>query len=413
MIKMMEFKKHILDNGLAVIGEVNKFAKSAAVGFFVKTGSRDETKQLSGVSHFLEHMLFKGTDKLGTLEVNEAFDRLGAQYNASTGEENTIYYAAVLPEYLPDVMQLWAELMRPALRDDDFNMEKNVIKEEIAMYEDTPSFEVIDKGRSLHFESHPCGNSVLGTRESIDALAVKQMHDYFTSRYPPNNMTIALAGNFDWNRMSEITARHCDTWPRRDGVQRQTTDYTGSFKTERMEKKNLNREHVCLVSPAVPMQDARRFAAHLLAEIIGDSVGSRYFWALVDKALAETATMQCEPMDGTGAFYSYIQCSSENLHKVFETLKTIFDDLEANGITQAELAAARNKTLSTMVLKNELPMGRLVSLGFDWVYLGQYRSVEQDVADVKAVTVDDVNSLIRQLNPGRFTKFTLGPAHTH
>jgi len=138
----MEFKKYVLDNGLAVIGEMNKFAKSAAVGFFVRTGARDETKHISGVSHFLEHMLFKGTEKLGPLEVNKAFDRIGAQFNAFTSEENTVYFAAVLPEYLPEVTQLWAHLMRPALRDDDFNMEKNVIKEEIAMYEDMPSFDV-------------------------------------------------------------------------------------------------------------------------------------------------------------------------------------------------------------------------------------------------------------------------------
>src|SRR4030042_1189442 len=134
----MEFKKKILANGLAVIGEVNKSAKSAAVGFFVKTGSRDETKQINGVSHFLEHMLFKGTEKLSTLEVNEAFDRTGAEFNAGTGEESTVFYAAVLPEYLVKVTKLWIELMRPALRDEDFNIEKNVIKEEIAMYEALP-----------------------------------------------------------------------------------------------------------------------------------------------------------------------------------------------------------------------------------------------------------------------------------
>ena len=141
----MEFKSEKLQNGLVVIGEVNESAKSAAVGFFVKTGARDETKRINGVSHFLEHMLFKGTEKLSALEVNEAFDRTGAQFNAFTSEENTVYYAAVLPEYLLEVTQLWAELMRPALRDDDFTIEKNVIKEEIAMYKDSPSFDAMER----------------------------------------------------------------------------------------------------------------------------------------------------------------------------------------------------------------------------------------------------------------------------
>ena len=151
----MEFKNKQLPNGLNIIGEVNKNAKSAAVGFFVKTGSRDETMDINGVSHFLEHMLFKGTDKLSAFEVNEAFDKTGAQFNAFTSEELTVFYAAVLPEYLAEVTDLWSQLMRPILRDDDFNMEKNVIKEEIAMYQDMPNFEVMDRCRSLHFEGHP------------------------------------------------------------------------------------------------------------------------------------------------------------------------------------------------------------------------------------------------------------------
>jgi predicted Zn-dependent peptidase len=404
----MEFKKHILDNGLVLVGEINTFAKSAAVGFFVKTGSRDETKKINGVSHFLEHMLFKGTEKLGPLEVNEAFDRLGAQFNAFTSEENTVYYAAVLPGYLAEVAQLWAHLMRPALRDDDFNMEKNVIKEEIAMYEDTPSYDVIDKGRSLYFDSHPCGNSVLGTRESIDALSAKQMHDYFTTRYSPDNMTVAIAGNFDWDKMVELIARHCSNW-RQKAATRKTEDYPGRMNSERLQKENLKREHICLISPAVSMQDRRRFAASLLAVIIGDNVGSRYFWALIDKAIAETATMQCESMDGTGAFYSYIRCGSENLQKVLVAVKAIFDELDTVGITDSELSAAKNKILSALVLKNEIPMGRLVSLGFNWVYLNEYRSTEQDIADVKAVGIDDVNSLIKHLKPSCFTQFILGP----
>jgi predicted Zn-dependent peptidase len=151
----MEFKTKTLENGLVLIGEVNASAKSAAVGFFVKTGSRDESEQVNGVSHFLEHMLFKGTEKLGALEVNEAFDRTGAQFNAFTSEENTVYYAAILPEYLAEVTRLWTELMRPALRDEDFEIEKNVIKEEIAMYKDSPGFDVMERCRALHFDGHP------------------------------------------------------------------------------------------------------------------------------------------------------------------------------------------------------------------------------------------------------------------
>ncbi|MHC4623981.1 MAG: M16 family metallopeptidase [Planctomycetota bacterium] len=404
----MEFKKRTLSSGLAVIGEVNKSAKSAAVGFFVKTGSRDESEQVNGVSHFLEHMLFKGTERLSALEVNEAFDRTGAQFNAFTSEENTVYYAAVLPEYLIEVTRLWIELMRPSLRDEDFNLEKNVIKEEIAMYKDLPSFDVMDRCRKLHFEGHPCGNSVLGTEQSIDGMTAEQMRDYFGRRYAPNNMVAACAGNLDWEQICSVIEASCDKWQEQD-AERELGHYEGSKKKERIEKANLVREHVCLMSAGVAAQDSRRFAASLLAVIIGDDVGSRFFWELVDKALAEAATMQFGAMDGTGAFYSYVRCSTENVSKVLDIIRGIFEELTENGVTEEELRKAKNKILSALVIKNELPMGRLIDLGFNWSYLKEYRRVEDDISAIKAVTVEEVNSLIEQLGPSDFTQLSIGP----
>lgn len=404
----MDFKKKELSNGLCVIGEVNKTAKSAAVGFFVKTGARDESLQINGVSHFLEHMLFKGTERLSAFEVNEAFDRTGAEFNAATGEEYTIFYAKVLPEYLAEITELWIELMRPALRDEDFGMEKNVIKEEIAMYQDLPSFDVMDRCRRLYFDSHPCGNSVLGSEESITNLTSKQMRDYFTNRYAPNNMVLACAGNFEWEQICSIGEKFCGQWERQEAG-RELGDYPGSKKKERVEKANLVREHICLMSPGVSAQEPRRFAAALLGVVVGDDVGSRYFWELVDKALAEAAGMQFGAMDGTGVFHSYIRCSSENVTKVLDTIKGIFSSLSKDGISEEELQKAKNKTLSALVLKNELPMGRLLDLGFNWTYLEQYLTIEDDINSIKAVTMKDVHSLIEQFDLGEFTQLSIGP----
>jgi len=398
-----------LSNGLVLIGEINESAKSAAVGFFVKTGSRDETEQINGVSHFLEHMLFKGTEKLSAFEVNEAFDRTGAQFNAFTSEENTVFYAAVLPEYLAEVTELWAELMRPALRDEDFNIEKNVIKEEIAMYKDLPSFDVMERCRTLHFDGHPCGNSVLGSKESIDNLTAEQMQEYFARRYAPNNMVLACTGNFDWDQICSIAANTCAKWQKQP-VERTLEHCEGSKKKKRIEKANLAREHICLMSEGVSAKDPRRFAASLLGTIVGDNVGSRFFWELVDKALAEAATMQFGAMDGTGVFCSYIRCSSENIMKVLDTIRSVFDSLAKYGINEEELRKAKNKILSALVIKNELPMGRLVDLGFNWIYLEKYRTTEDDVSAIKGVTVDDIHSLIEQFSPGDFTQLSLGPA---
>ncbi len=404
----MEFKKKTLANGLDLVGEINRAAKSAAVGFFVKTGSRDETKQINGVSHFLEHMLFKGTEKLSAIEVNEAFDRTGAEFNAGTSWENTAYYAAVVPEYLEQVTELWIELMRPALRDEDFNLEKNVIKEEIAMYRDTPSFEVMDKCQSLYFEDHPCGNSVLGSVESIEGLTAEQMREYFTIRYAPNNMVLACAGNFEWEQICLLAEENCSRWRQQDAA-RNLEEAPRGKKKKRIEKANLVREHICLMSAGPSAQDEARYAAFLLGIIVGDSVGSRFYWELVDKALAEVAVTHYCPMDGVGVFYNGICCSPENVSAVLGIVEDIFQSLCESGIKEEELKKARNKILSNLVLENELPMGRLSSLGSNWIYLKQYRTTEDDVGAIKAVTIDDVDKLIERYKPGEFTQFSIGP----
>lgn len=404
----MNFKHRQLDNGLTIIGEVNPNAQSTAVGFFVRTGARDETPEVNGVSHFLEHMLFKGTDTLSALEVNNAFDRLGAKFNAFTSEENTVFYAAVLPEYLMDVSSLWMQLMRPSLRDDDFNIEKNVILEEIAMYKDLPQFEVMDQARALHFGSHPCGYSVLGTNESISSLTADQMRGYFSRRYAPNNITLACCGNFDFENLCQLAEQHCSGWKSMETV-RNIEDTSGTFKNKYVVNKNLVRQHICLLSPAVSMQDPRRYAASLLGQIIGDDSGSRYYWALTEPALAEVASMQCESMDGTGVFYSYICCDPDNTSRVLRVVQELLEELRNNGTSEAELEAARNKTLSALTIKCEQPMGRLVSLGFNWVYNQEYRSVKEEVDAVNAVTLDDISKLIEQLNPSKFTMLSLGP----
>lgn len=404
----MKFKEKTLDNGLTIIGEVNDSAASAAVGFFVKTGSRDERAEVSGVSHFLEHMLFKGTDTLSALEVNEAFDKIGAQFNAFTSWENTVYYAAVLPEYLADVTGLWARLMRPRLGDDDFNIEKNVIKEEIAMYKDTPQFEVIDECFRLHFGHHPCGNSVLGTNESIDAMSSSQMREYFNRRYSPGNISVAVAGNFNFEQVCDILSDACGCWERVE-TQRDTSYFAGTGERQRRQKDNLVREHICLLSPSVAYQDRRAYAASLLGMIIGDDTGSRMFWELVDTAIAETASMQCEAMDGVGLFHSYIRTSPESAKRVFEIVEKIFADITENGVSEEELQTAKNKMLSNITIKNEVPMGRLTELGFNWVYMNRCRAISQEIEEIRGVTPGEIAELAAEFPFSGYSSYCLGP----
>src|SRR5580765_6105034 len=197
----MTFHQHKLPNGLQIIGETSPSARSVAVGFFVRTGSRDETADVSGVTHFLEHMVFKGTPRRTAFDVNRDFDKIGASYNAFTSEENTVFYASILPEYLPQAVDILSDILRPSLRGDDFDMEKKVIIEEIGMYEDQPMWSAYDAAKRAHFAGHPLANSILGSVQSIKSLKRDQMHAYFMKRYVAPNITVVAAGRFPWKRL--------------------------------------------------------------------------------------------------------------------------------------------------------------------------------------------------------------------
>src|SRR4051794_34772833 len=209
----MSFHQHVLSNGLTIIGEISPSARSAAVGFFVKTGSRDETVAECGVSHFLEHMVFKGPPPRPALEVNYAVDPIRASDHAFTSEENTAFYAAILPEYLPQAVDILADILRPSLRGEDFDMEKKVIIEEIKMYDDQPMWCAYDNAKKAFFADHPLGNSILGTAASITALPREQMQAYYDRRYMAPNITVAVAGNFAWADAIKLIEKQCGHWP--------------------------------------------------------------------------------------------------------------------------------------------------------------------------------------------------------
>ncbi len=391
----MEFKQARLGNGLTIIAEKRPTARSLALGFFVRAGSRDETPEISGVSHFLEHMMFKGTPRRSALAVNLEFDQMGAKYNAFTSEENTVYYAAVLPEYQEQVLDLWADLMRPALREDDFDMEKGVICEEIAMYMDLPHFDVIDRGRRLHYGEHQCGNSVLGTEETIRALQAGQMRAYFEQRYSPDNMVLACTGQVDWERLVAQAEQLCGGWEAA-GPRRLRSDFRGTGQSDCVVNEKIQRQHICLVSGAPSAQSELRYAAGVLSHILGDMTGSRYYWTLVDPALADSADMEFDAADGTGAFYSYISCDPDRAGQVIDIVRGCFADVRRDGVSDSELEASKNKMASSLTLHGELPMGRLVPLGFNWIYQEDYMAMEQELEKIMAIKATDIQVLLEE-----------------
>ena len=392
----MQFRHERLPNGLDVIAEVSEAAHSASLGFFVKTGARDETDAISGVSHFLEHMVFKGTDQLSAAEINLRFDAMGASANAFTSEEDTVYYAAVLTEKQHDAVALLAAMMRPALRAEDFDTEKQVILEEIRMYDDQPPFGADDRCRAAYFGTHPLARSVLGTVESIEALPVEAMREYHQRRYAPGNLVLAASGAVDFAALVESGRQLCGDWEPQPITSRKAASPPAPLTAATMElipRQQAALEYAVRMSAGPAEDDVDRFAAKLLAVVLGDDSGSRLYWDLVDSGDAEHAACQHHDFLDAGVFVTQLSCEADDTSSLLERIVGLYTDA-SRGLTTAEVDQARNKLLSRVVLAGERPRQRLFTIGLEWAHLGRHRSVADDLATLDGLSRDDLHGVL-------------------
>ena len=403
----LSFHYHQLPNGLDIVAETNPDAHSIAAGLFVQTGSRDEEASINGVSHFLEHMMFKGSEKYTWEDVNRIFDEIGARYNAFTSQEMTAYYANVLPEYAERAVEHLSHLLRPAIRQADFDTEKKVILEEIAMYLDDPGHRLYEKAMEEHFEGHPLALSVLGPATSIQNLVREEMVKYFSARYGPGNMVLAATGCLDFGELVAMAERHYGAWPRVHANRQQGAPVYRP-KTLTLTDAKLNRQYTIAMMPAPAAQDERRFAARVLSDVIGDSDGSRFYWVLVDNAIAEEADFGFYPSDGCGSFYFFLLTDPKRTEEAtgiaLAELEKVKKELNVD-----EVERAKNKIASSLVLQGEVPLGRMRSIGAQWIYNREYRSLEQDMATLNGITAESLRKLMEEFPFDPKTIVTLGP----
>jgi predicted Zn-dependent peptidase len=405
---MPEFRMAELENGLQIIAECNDDAYSTALGFFVNTGARDEADEVSGVSHFLEHMVFKGTPKRSADDVNREFDEMGAHYNAFTSEENTVYYAAVLPEYLMPTVELLADIMRPALREDDFHTEKKVILEEIKMYEDQPPYGADEKCRAWFFGAHALSKSVLGTADSVGNLRVDQMREYFARRYSPKNVVLAASGKIDFDDLCRTAEKFCGNWEPIDAP-REVLPAKPNIGFHLVHKESSTQEYGMLMSPGPAAIDSDRYAAKILATVLGDDSGSRLYWELVDPGIAEHCSLHHHDYIGAGMFLTYMSSDPEYTADNLERIRKVYADVESSGISQAELDQAKSKINSRVVLSSERPRGRLFTVGGNWIQRREYRSVRDDLDAVEAVTLAEIAAVLKEYPLSKATTCIVGP----
>jgi len=404
---MVNFHQRTLDNGLTVLAETNSDNHTAAVGFFVKTGARDESAEVMGVSHFLEHMMFKGTQRRTADDVNREFDEIGANYNAFTSHENTVYFAQVLPEFLPRAVDLLGDMLRPALRNDDFDMEKKVIIEEIGMYDDRPQWRLQDTLIENHFRNHTLGYRVLGTNDTVGGLTAEQMRSYFEQRYCPDNITVAAAGHVDFDKLCDDVAAVAGQWQPKD-AERAYVEPVIRDHQQTLEDANVSRHYLAVMMPAPSAQDERRYAAKILADVLGDSDGSRLYWALVDPGVADEADLSHFDQDQVGAYMAYASCDPDRAEqveaKLIETLEQYVESIDND-----EIERAKNKIATAATLRSENPLGRMRALGGNWTYLREYLPMETEIDRIMAVTAFDVRDVFEAFPFKPRTIVRLGP----
>lgn len=407
----MPFHRKTLANGLTILGETNPAALSVAVAFWVKTGSRDETAAESGVSHFLEHMVFKGTPRRDPFAVNRDFSKIGADNNAWTSEENTVYHAVVLPEFLPEVVDVLADILRPSLRQEDFDTEKKVILDEIVRYEVQPQWASFDYARKNFYGQHPLGNSVLGTSESITALQQAQMLDYFQRRYGAANIVAVATGNFDFNQFAGLIESKCSDWNTGVVGRQHRTETSGQGGVHIITKppEKVSQQYVTMIAPAPGANSELGYAAAVLATAIGDYSGSRMYWALSDPGLADEVGMGMDECDAAGAYYTSFNCSPENAAECYAIVQELLADVQHNGLTEAEFEQAKIKILSRELRAGERSSRRMLTVAKDHVYRDTYRTVDDEMNAWDAVTLADIRRVLDAYPLPNVTVSAYGP----
>ena len=286
----MELLTHKSESGPEIVVLQDPTAFTTSLGWFVDTGARDEQPEVAGVSHFLEHMVFKGTERRTAAEVNRELDHLGAHSNAYTSEDSTVFYASVLPECQSHAVDLLTDIMQPLLREEDFETERQVVLEEIAMYDDQPPYGAFEKASELFFGEHPLATRVLGSSETVADMTVSQMHEYHRGRYTKDNMFLIASGKVDMPQLIEHVSKVSENWPA-ESQPRVTLPANYHSGSAVIERESTHQHYEVQMWPGLSRNDPRRYALRMLCTILADDTGSRLFWELIDTGRAETAAI--------------------------------------------------------------------------------------------------------------------------
>jgi predicted Zn-dependent peptidase len=396
-----------LGSGVRVVTEAMPSVRSIALGFWVRAGSRDEGHEQAGISHFLEHLLFKGTERFSSFQIDETFDAMGAEVNAGTGKETTSVYSRFLDRHLERAFDVLQDMvLRPAYP--DIESERQVVIEEIAMYEDEPSDKVHDVLGGAIFGDHPLGRPIIGRAEVISSVPVPDIAAWHDRRYVPGGIVVAAAGNVDHDALvALVEAAFPSAAAEAPGP---PASPNGVEPALRFHEKETEQYHLCLGAPGIPRHDERRFALRVLDTILGGSSSSRLFQEVREKrGLAYSVYSYASHFADSGQVGLYVGTRPDNVAEAMDVIGSELRRLQEEGVTEEELERARENVKGRTVLSMESTLTRMNRLGSATLMGVPLLTVDEVLAALDAVTLDDVTGLARELwRPERMSAAGVG-----
>jgi predicted Zn-dependent peptidase len=398
-----------LESGIRLVTESMPDVASLSVGVWVGTGSRDETPRQSGISHFLEHLLFKGTPERTARQIAEEVDAVGGDMNAYTTKEYTAFYVRALAEHVELGLDILGDILcRPALRPDEVDAERLVILEEVLMHRDEPADVVQEQFAAAMFPGHPLGREVLGEPEIVRKVTVPAIRSFFEAHYRPGNMVIAAAGDLDHERLAQgIEARFAG---RNGGVPPVRKAPTGKTIPLVVESRDTEQAQLVLGVRAPDRHSPERFTLAVLNHVLGGGLSSRLFQEIREtRGLAYSIGSDRSAYDDAGLLAVSVGTAPEHAHEVLDLLHIELDRLAAEGITSRELEVAKGHLRADLLLSLEDSGARMSRIGAGLLLFGTVLSVEDLLARVAAISVDDVRAVAERVLVGARTLAVVGP----
>jgi len=398
-----------LPSGLTLVSEAMAEARSVCIGFWVGTGSRDESDGLAGASHFLEHLLFKGTDDRSASAIAEAVDEVGGDFNAFTTKEYTSFYIRLLAENVDLGLDILSDIMwRPALRSDDLDAERQVILDEILMHADEPADEAAEQSSAILFPGHALGREVLGTESSVSDMTPARIREFFEAHYLPGNMVVAVAGDLDHDAFVDGLASRAGTTGGGGTQVRVAPD--DKVLPLAVTRRTTEQAHVVVAARSVDRNHPSRYALAVLNHILGGGLSSRLFQEIRERrGLAYSVWSERVAYHDAGFLSVGLGTAPEHVAEVLDIVTDQLAALGADGVTERELAIAKGNLRAETLLACEDSGARMSRIGAGMLLHGEVLSVDEVLGRVEALTLEDVHAAARDLVAAPRTLSVIGP----